>query len=527
MAGTPLKLDWDQLLPGNDHGPLPELAIVPPDPPQKDNVNSDPLQKDNVEYLSDRQLDEKIQRMQGNMSMMLRLPDKGAKYQACFKQLEAERERRKLQRLQKDADECEKPMQSQSSSLSGASHAFSPKQPTPNSHSQSFGQCFTKRLDDKSGSCTRDAFDSELRYFGRGKHKNGKRSGKLATSERQGTMMSSRPVPFRCPSSLSTNIDRHGPTSGNHKVIASSSYSTLHPEENLSSHFSKKRISSPVQTSRDLRSRKVQTVVLLDEEDVQTTQPKQLIHQVDKAEEWIKDTKIYYPSRNDPECVELCGSDMECLSPESPLSSTIMNFYIRYLQRPISPTGRLRGDYHFFNTYFYKKLEEAISNKRSDKDMFYAKFRRWWKGINIFQKAYIFLPIHADYLREEWTYLKTSIPPQDVPIPNKIWNKLSRRIAREIITVPQQKNDYDCGLFVLYFMERFIEEAPERLKRKNLSMFGRKWFKPEDASELRERIKNLLCEQFESARLENGGTVSPSSEGGASPGKSGGQCMDT
>lgn len=36
--------------------------------------------------------------------------------------------------------------------------------------------------------------------------------------------------------------------------------------------------------------------------------------------------------------------------------------------------------------------------------------------------------------------------------------------------VPQQKNDYDCGLFVLYFIERFIEEAPDRLKRTDLDM---------------------------------------------------------
>jgi ubiquitin-like-specific protease 1C/D len=36
--------------------------------------------------------------------------------------------------------------------------------------------------------------------------------------------------------------------------------------------------------------------------------------------------------------------------------------------------------------------------------------------------------------------------------------------------VPQQKNDYDCGLFVLFFMERFIQEAPERLKKRDLAM---------------------------------------------------------
>ena len=36
--------------------------------------------------------------------------------------------------------------------------------------------------------------------------------------------------------------------------------------------------------------------------------------------------------------------------------------------------------------------------------------------------------------------------------------------------VPQQRNDYDCGLFVLFFMERFIDEAPQRLKKKDLAM---------------------------------------------------------
>jgi len=36
--------------------------------------------------------------------------------------------------------------------------------------------------------------------------------------------------------------------------------------------------------------------------------------------------------------------------------------------------------------------------------------------------------------------------------------------------VPQQENDYDCGLFVLYYMQRFIQEAPKRLQKKDLSM---------------------------------------------------------
>ncbi|XP_021895808.1 ubiquitin-like-specific protease 1D [Carica papaya] len=244
--------------------------------------------------------------------------------------------------------------------------------------------------------------------------------------------------------------------------------------------------------------------------------------------------------RDDPESVEICFKDMECLAPEGYLTSPIMNFYIQYLQQQASPSNRAIYDCHFFNTYFYKKLKEALSFKGNDKEAFFVKFRRWWKGVNIFQKAYVLIPIHEDlhwslviicipdkedesgpiilhldslafhssrsvfdnirsYLKAEWNYLNQDVTPLDLPIADRIWRHLPRRIDEKILTVPQQKNDYDCGLFVLFFMERFIEEAPERLKKKDLAMFGRQWFKPEEASGLRAKIRHILLEQFKKA----------------------------
>lgn len=126
------------------------------------------------------------------------------------------------------------------------------------------------------------------------------------------------------------------------------------------------------------------------------------------------------------------------------------------------------------------------------------------------------LIMFCSYLKAEWNYLNQDVTPLDLPIADRIWRHLPRRIDEKILTVsfsckfpkllvayydclmlkiiywlrlwlhamivwnshwnilcyqvPQQKNDYDCGLFVLFFMERFIEEAPERLKKKDLAM---------------------------------------------------------
>jgi ubiquitin-like-specific protease 1C/D len=47
----------------------------------------------------------------------------------------------------------------------------------------------------------------------------------------------------------------------------------------------------------------------------------------------MKDVKVYYPSRDDRDIVEVNYKDMECLEPEAWLSSAIMNFYIRYVYK--------------------------------------------------------------------------------------------------------------------------------------------------------------------------------------------------
>lgn len=69
-------------------------------------------------------------------------------------------------------------------------------------------------------------------------------------------------------------------------------------------------------------------------------------------------------------------------------------------------------------------------------------------------------------------------------------------VVTRTVEVPQQTNAYDCGFFVMHMMKLFLEQAPERFKMENVEMFSKNWFKPEEASALREEIRPVLEEEL-------------------------------
>ncbi|CAL5092495.1 unnamed protein product [Urochloa decumbens] len=294
-----------------------------------------------------------------------------------------------------------------------------------------------------------------------------------------------------------------------------------------------KRMKEQLQNSPSAYRRKVQDVVLLDDEDMQT-EGEVNYEMSDRRNE----PKIYYPSRDDPEAVELTSSDIKCLDPGAFLSSPVINYYIQNIKKTKLNRDGCRDKFYIFNTYFYGKLEEALYPRLGD----FSKLRRWWKGVNIFDRAYIIIPIHGTahwslviicmpakesisgpiilhldslelhrsnkilktvgrYLEAEWQHLKKN-PSPDTSV-SETWGDLPSNIHKQKVQVPQQYNGYDCGIFMLYYIERFIREAPERFTIDKLDMFNCSWFKPEDASDLRWRIRELLLEEFESARLDD------------------------
>lgn len=287
-----------------------------------------------------------------------------------------------------------------------------------------------------------------------------------------------------------------------------------------------KNKASPLEIKKD--------VVLLDDDD--DIEPARSAD-VQISNKW-EESNIHYPSSTDPEAVELTYSDMKCLEPEEYLKSPVINFYLQYLKK-----ARPRRDLHMFNTYFYSKLEEALS-KPGHHDSEFSKLRRWWRGVDIFKKAYIILPINesmhwsliivcmptkeadsgpiilhldslglhssqklfdivARYIQAERWHLRMDSS-YDIPFSGRIWRRLSKNINREKIEVPRQRNEYDCGLFMLYYIDRFIQDAPERLTKEGLGMFGRRWFNHEEASAFRGGIRALLIDLFHSALDDDG-----------------------
>lgn len=528
----PLDLDsnWDVIM-GRDDGEPPPLVIVKNTPQPQPQPT--PSQREDFASISDKKLEEQIERNKIHvMKLGPTLPDKGQKLQLTIKAMEEELDQRKHRHpAQMDVAECEKHRNSTASNGFGQKDASSQ---VKNSKSQ-FSTIFSRKMEENTDCRVGNAFDKELTTLGHCNRQKMRSNGRSWKKRKQNIQSSSRQLPFQCATSVSLNGERRGPANGDQKGKASA-HLLHHNSENFSTNSSKKKDDCRVLPSNGSRPRKDPTVVVLDEDEPQlgtTELAKELA-------EHMKDAKISYPSRDDPASVEIAYKDMDCLAPEAFLTSPIMNFYIRYIRLQASPANKATCDYHFFNTFFYKKLEQAISYKGSDKESFFVKFRRWWKGVNIFEKAYILIPIHDDlhwslviicfpdkkdesgpiilhldslgfhcsstvfsniksYLKEEWRFMNQEVVPTDFPIPDRIWKHLDRRIEDKIIAVPQQKNDYDCGLFVLFFMERFIQEAPERLKKRDLAMFGKKWFRPEEASDLRKKIRAILMDEFQNA----------------------------
>ncbi|KAG8500399.1 hypothetical protein CXB51_004270 [Gossypium anomalum] len=278
--------------------------------------------------------------------------------------------------------------------------------------------------------------------------------------------------------------------------------------------------------------------------------------------------EVIYP-KGDPDAISISKRDVELLCPETFINDTIIDFYIKYLKNKIQPEEQHR--FHFFNSFFFRKLadlDKGLSDECQAKSAF-QRVHKWTRKVDIFEKDYIFIPVNYSL---HWSLIVICHPGEVAKLKGKLimdclsifgcladdatenllkvpcilhmdsirgshrglknlfqsylseeWKQRHKEAADDVpskflnlqfvpLELPQQENSFDCGLFVLHYVERFLLQAPidfSPSKSTGSSNFlNVNWFPPAEASLKRCHIKKLIYEI-----LEEQSCSSPSVEG--------------
>ncbi|KAF8100807.1 hypothetical protein N665_0216s0007 [Sinapis alba] len=169
--------------------------------------------------------------------------------------------------------------------------------------------------------------------------------------------------------------------------------------------------------------------------------------------------------------IEIRGETLQCLKPCAWLNDDVINLYLELLKERETRDPQKFLKCHFFNTFFYVKLTRPGYN--------YKAVRRWTRhkrlGYNLIDCDIIFVPIHGS---AHWTlavinkreckflYLD-SLNGSDPTILNSLAKYLVDEVKDKygkiidvsswdmeyIKDLPLQQNGYDCGMFMLKYID--------------------------------------------------------------------------
>lgn len=252
--------------------------------------------------------------------------------------------------------------------------------------------------------------------------------------------------------------------------------------------------------------------------------------------------EVIYP-KGDADPVSISKRDVDLLQPETFINDTIIDFYIKYLKNKILPEERHR--FHFFNSFFFRKMADLDKDPLSSSEgkAAFLRVRKWTRKVNLFEKDYIFIPVNFNF---HWSLIVICHPGEvasfedenvekahKVPcilhmdsikgthsglknhIQSYLWeewkekqNKISEDISSKFLNMrfislelPQQENSFDCGLFLLHYVELFLEEAPDNFTPFKITKFSSflnvDWFAPAEASLKRTAVMRLIYDILE------------------------------
>ncbi|KAF7138762.1 hypothetical protein RHSIM_Rhsim07G0211800 [Rhododendron simsii] len=228
--------------------------------------------------------------------------------------------------------------------------------------------------------------------------------------------------------------------------------------------------------------------------------------------------EVVYP-KGDSDAVTISKQDVDLLQPDTFVNDTIIDFYIKYLKNEIQPSERHR--FHFFNSFFFRKLIDLDKDPSSafEGRAAFQRVRKWTRKVNLFEKDYVFIPINFNY---HWSLIVICHPAMEKPLKvpcilhmdsikgshtglkDLVQRKADSGSAMKKVVLailPQQQNSFDCGLFLLHYVECFLKDAPLSFSPFKISKFSSflngDWFPAAEPSLKRVQIQNLICEILE------------------------------
>ncbi|XVE60599.1 hypothetical protein DITRI_Ditri05aG0141200 [Diplodiscus trichospermus] len=257
--------------------------------------------------------------------------------------------------------------------------------------------------------------------------------------------------------------------------------------------------------------------------------------------------EVIYP-KGDFDAVSISKRDVDLLQPETFINDTIIDFYIKYLKNQIQPEERQR--FHFFNSFFFRKLADLDKDPSSISDgrAAFLRVHKWTRKLDMFGKDYIFIPVNFNL---HWSLIVICHPgevagfkDEDLDKSSKVpcilhmdsirgnhaglknlvqsylweeWKERHKETSEDLsskflnlrfvsLELPQQENSFDCGLFLLHYLELFLAEAPPNFNPFKISKFSNflnlSWFPPTEASLKRTLIQKLIFELLENRSRE-------------------------
>eukprot|EP00826_Nyctotherus_ovalis_P021764 TRINITY_DN17090_c0_g1_i7.p1 TRINITY_DN17090_c0_g1~~TRINITY_DN17090_c0_g1_i7.p1 ORF type:complete len:267 (+),score=59.06 TRINITY_DN17090_c0_g1_i7:286-1086(+) len=101
---------------------------------------------------------------------------------------------------------------------------------------------------------------------------------------------------------------------------------------------------------------------------------------------------VYRSYAGNKTSIEIYSGDAMRLQPERELNDKIVNFYLKYLEQECMAES-LKSRVHIFNSYFYLKLKQMENAANSNMLKLYCNLKNWTKGVDLFSKDYILIPV--------------------------------------------------------------------------------------------------------------------------------------